>query len=105
MASIYSASFVSTANVTGELGLEVPAGYVWVLKDCMVWDTVAGGGGQMYLVGSNGQIFWAFESTAGQAGRLGQWTGRVVLQAGQTFDVLVGAHGFDTTICGYQLTA
>jgi hypothetical protein len=105
MATIYSASFMSASQITGRVGLVVPDGVVWVIRDIQVWEDGQEGPVPIYVVGSNNQIFWAFGADGTFNGSLGQWEGRVVLEAGQSMAVQPGGGTWDVTICGYQLTA
>ena len=105
MASVYSSSFISVSTFTGDSALVVPEGVVWVVKDIMVWDDSDLTSAEIAFAGSEDQNFFVFESGTDVSTRLGQWRGRVVLEAGQQLRVYVVSGEWDVTCCGYQLSA
>lgn len=104
MASVYSASFAQAAALTGTSKVTVPDGQVWVLKDIDVWADSSIEGAFILFAGYSGQIFYAFECDGTVAGSHDHWTGRIVLQPGQSFEIQVASNAWDVSVCGYSLS-
>jgi hypothetical protein len=105
MANVYSASFASFPNLTGQEGLQVPTGYVWVIRDIAVWCDTSNIASAIEFTGSEGQIFFLARQAAGADNQNQFWSGRVVLQPSQGFYITVISGEWDVTVCGYALSA
>jgi hypothetical protein len=104
MAQVYSASFAQAAEVEGTQQVVVPAGEVWVLKDASLWCNQNTTGYRCFLLGYSGQVFFGWEGATAIADNLGLWSGRIVLQAGESFQIYVNSGSWDVSVCGYLLT-
>lgn len=103
MTSVYSVQFVALAELTGSHGLDVPAGYKYILRDVDVVNR-SGSAVAFGLVGSAGQFVWYWDPLYNANALGGQWRGRQVFNPGEqiVFNALSGA--WDVTASGYALT-
>lgn len=103
--SVWSTRFIGEALVDGDVATyTVPDGMVAILTD--VESTVSGedSGASVYATGEAGnwQLFYLYPPTADTSA---QWTGRIVLQAGEELHVYQEGTTGSVTACGYLLTA
>ena len=103
-ARVYSVSFVSIAAGEGYLVTTVPDGFSWVLRDAIFSCNQNSPDYTMYVSGSERQVLAVAQGSADYHSNTTQWSGRVVLEPGQSFVVVIESGSWDVTICGYQLT-
>lgn len=104
MTSIYSKCLLEdTFSASGQASVVVPAGVVWVVVDVSNVTTTPPA---QNVVWANGHPFAApyMAAPAANYGGSGHWSGRQVLNAGQT--LLVQSFGATSIrVSGYELTA
>lgn len=102
---VYSVRAIGGHVVSGSpLSYVVPAGHVFVIVDAEVYCTsaVSTAWALFVVIGGVNTIILETNTLAAQA-KL-QWTGRIVLNAGETVEVLTNNGGLDTFVSGYLLT-
>lgn len=100
--AVYSVSFVQLLAETSPGHVEVPDGFVYVVREVDLYTNGSSEGNGFYFVGAVGQTIESYFTEPSALGS-NQWTGRAVFEPGQTFGwVLTGA--WDISIFGYQLT-
>lgn len=81
----------------------VPPGFTLIIRDIDVYFGSAISVRTVYARGSATQVFWQATVDINLAGWR-QWTGRQVIEAGETFDVFA-TDVFDVTASGYLLAS
>lgn len=109
MATLYSARFfdVGESSAGESDSQDVPSGFVWVVRDIQAWNYQAP---PQALSGfrvqrASGGIIFAVGPIDAQAGRLYQWQGRAVLNAGEVLTEYFPDAEWSMMISGFALTA
>lgn len=102
--SVYSKRFLAGAGASGAISATVPAGRVWIVRDC---DLVFAGSlpANAGFQGSDGQFVYYVEVAAGSTQLWYGWRGRQILNAGETLTYHSFAGVCDFAISGYELTS
>lgn len=104
MATLYSTRFIQAQALAFSAVYNVPAGFIAVIRDCSVYNNSGAASASVFLEGALGQtIFFAGNGIGTQASH--QWTGRQVVEAGETITVAVGSGTWDVSVSGYLLTS
>jgi hypothetical protein len=102
MAAVYSVKFFELHGLNGVSSVTVPAGHNYIVRDLDVYCDNSGAGGTFFFKGNQSQTIWHL-SLAAFATTDGQWRGRQVFPAGQSFSVVADTNS-DVTVSGYDLT-
>lgn len=106
MSAIYSTRFIlGSVGAVGRLSYTVPSGLVAIVTTCdLVIDSGSGGAGDMVVVVNTTNFIYVAGPTTNGAPSHAQWSGRMVLSAGDELQL-----GFDGAgsgqASGYLLTA
>lgn len=100
--SVYSTRFLQARNFLGSQSYTVAAGYRVILRDLDAWASVDITEPQILLVGAGGQTIyfhrWGLEDVSSV-----QWTGRQVINEGESFEVITQVAPADYALSGYVL--
>lgn len=102
--ALYSTRFAALVNQTSDVALEVPAGYVWIIRDLDVVEVTFAGDHVFAFRGSAGQDIWLVQSGTTVASSVFQWRGRQVLEPGDELVLHVESGEWDVTVSGYVLS-
>jgi hypothetical protein len=98
---LYSIRMALEKNSTTWTSADVPAGYIWVVRDIsMIWGGLVGASG-VIAIGDTGFFAYDFNPTTTN---VAHWDGRAVLEAGEHLDQASTGDGVDFVISGYQLS-
>lgn len=106
----YSTRFIGVSGLTSSVDFVVPAGFVAVVKEITVFAGNYYPGNRCYVhqLPDGWEFFGQDSSSVPGDSTYGQWSGAVVLEAGETIEAVGGLPGFiawDVYVGGYLLTA
>lgn len=99
---VYSQRFAHELGLNGTLVINLPAGFVPVLRDFDVYNG-SGGVASVFLQGALGQAIYVHRWEVGDGASHEQWTGRQVFLPGETC-AIVTSLAMDVTLSGYLLS-
>lgn len=99
---VYSTRFIAEVGLNGTRTVVCPANFVLVLRDLDAYANVTFASRELYLHGSVGQTIY-HDAWGEESQHSSQWTGRQIIQPGESFDVTT-TDLIDVTVSGYLLT-
>lgn len=104
MARLYSSLLAAESDWSGSLTIEVPENTTIVLRDLEVFQSLENYDTSFYL-NANGAHIWVPSQPDIPGDIAFQWTGRVVVPAGNNFEMVVSDGFVDFCLSGYTLSA
>lgn len=98
---------VAPATIATSTSSNVPAGYLWVVRniDCVIAGVFGeSSGGKVTVADSSGCLIWQVSGYGFTENSHAQWEGRQVLVAGDHLVVVTTTPGASVRISGYALT-
>jgi hypothetical protein len=103
MARLYSTRLMASEGAADALFEEVPAGFIWVVRDIVLtFDGADSADG--YQVGVQGKAPILLGQVAGGNVEQFHWTGRQVMEAGETLAFTASTLNWYILVSGYQLS-
>jgi hypothetical protein len=99
---IYSTRLLEGFRVTHQTLVAAP-GFVTVVRDIDIFWPTAGGGLDVFVVGTLGQGIVYFHAAGAAPSQMFQWRGRQVMNGGDSWNIFASSV-IDITISGYQLS-
>lgn len=101
--AVYSTLFYRQQGLLGYVGIPVPSGQIWVIRDFQVYSGALLPSVVRLKDGVTGQTIWFYDFGIA-SNQWADWQGRQVFNSGDTIGIEADTNPADVRLSGYALT-